>query len=140
MTPIDPIFGPVLVQVALTVTVLFWLAYARFSFIGREGIATVRDKGFPPRAVQASDNFKNQFEVPVLFYVLAVFFAVAGETTPLVLFLAWVFAGARVLHALVQLTTNVIFPWRFGFFFLSGLCVLGLTILAWAQMARGAVA
>ena len=132
---LDPIIGPLLMQLGLTLFVVFWLAYARFSYIGRHGIAKVRESGFPTRAVNASDNFKNQFEVPVVFYVLCVLFLTVLETTPLALFLAWMFVAFRYLHALVQLTFNTIFPWRFGAFLISTLAVLALFIVACVQAA-----
>ena len=130
---VNPIYGPMLLQIGLTLVVVFWLAYARFSFIGKYGLAKVRDEGFPTRAVNASDNFKNQFEVPVLFYALCIFFAEAGEVSGAVLFFAWAFVLLRYLHALVQLTSNIIFPWRFGFFFSSTICVLVLAVIASIQ-------
>ena len=132
---VSPIYGPMLAQIALALAVVFWLAYSRFSYIGKHGLKKVRTDGFPLRAVNASDNFKNQFEVPVLFYALCIFFAEAGEVTTAVLFFAWAFVGLRYLHALVQLTTNVIFPWRFGFFLASTLCAVVLTVIAVMQAA-----
>ena len=121
------ILAPMLAQVALTIAVVFWLAYTRFSYIGKHGIAKVRESGFPVRAVNASDNFKNQFEVPVLFYVLCLASVALGLTPgPFTLGVAWAFVVLRILHALVQLGKNVIFPWRFGLFVLSTICVIYL--------------
>lgn len=130
----NPIFGPFLTQIGLTLAVVFWLGYARFSFIGKHGFKAVRDNGFPRHAVNASDNFKNQFEVPVLFYALCLFFAVSGEVTAFVLLAAWAFVFLRLFHAVIQLGPNIIFPWRFGSFLLSTLCVLAMFAVAVAQV------
>lgn len=46
--------------------------------------------------------------------------------------LAWAYVGARVVHSLVQATTNVI-PRRFAMFALSSLLLLGLTGRAFAR-------
>ena len=130
---VDPIIGPFLAQIGLTIAVVFWLAYARFSYIGKHGLAKVRDEGFPVRAVNASDNLKHQFEVPVLFFAICLLFATVLETTSLVVALAWTFVVFRVLQAIVQLTTNTIFPWRFGAFFIGTLALVALYIVAVLQ-------
>ena len=98
------IMWPMLAQVGLTIAVVFWLAYTRFSYIGKHGFAKARENGFPVRAVNASDNFKNQFEVPVLFYVVCLAVVALGLTPgPFTLGVAWAFIVLRILHAFVQL-------------------------------------
>ncbi len=121
---------PFLSQIALTLVVLLWLAYTRVSvLIKKDGMAKVLDAGFPARAEKASDNFKHQFELPVLFYGLCLFAMMAGITVGYLVFLAWVFVGARVFHAGIQLGPNIIFPWRFGSFVLSAVCVVQMLIV-----------
>ncbi len=129
------IFWPMLVQISLSVAILFWLAWSRASRIAKQGISEIRKTGFPTHVVNAGDNFKNQFEVPVLFYALCLFFFVTNGVTQLVLIAAWVFVIARILHALVQLTKNVIFPYRFGAFFISSFSILVMTLLAFSRLA-----
>jgi hypothetical protein len=129
------IFWPMLVQVALSAAILFWLAWSRVSRIAKQGIGEIRKSGFPTHVNNASDNFKNQFEVPVLFYALCVFFVVTDGVTQTVLISAWVFVVARLLHALIQLTKNVIFPYRFGAFLISALAVVVMTVLAFRHLA-----
>lgn len=129
------IFWPMLVQVSLSITILFWLAWSRVSRVAKQGISEIRKTGFPTHVVNAGDNFKNQFEIPVLFYALCLFFVVTGGVTGLVLITAWVFVIARILHALVQLTKNIIFPYRFGAFFVSAIAILVMMLLAFAHLA-----
>lgn len=129
------IFWPFLAQIALTLIVLPWLAYSRVSRIAKQGMAEIAKTGFPAHVKNASDNLKNQFEIPVLFYALCLFFYVTGGVTKTVFIAAWIFIVARILHALVHLTKNIIFPYRFGAFFISVLSVLFITILAAIHMA-----
>ena len=129
----NPIYGPVLAQVALTLLVVLVLGYRRVSAFKTVGLPTIRKQGFPIKAVNTNDNLRNQSEVPVLFYVLCFWFALAGEVTALVLLLAWGFVALRYFHAFIQLTSNIIFPWRFGSFIAGTLCVLGLLIIAISQ-------
>ncbi len=70
---IQMILLPLFVQVALTFAVLFALGAVRGRAIrekavGREAVQD--DTVFPPQARQVANNFRNQFEMPVLFYVL----------------------------------------------------------------------
>jgi hypothetical protein len=76
--------------------------------------------------VQASDNFKNLFEVPVLFYVLCAI-AIAGPKIPEFLpITAWAYVGLRYLHSLIQCTYNRV-AHRFAVFFVS----FGLIVAMW---------
>ncbi len=126
----QPLVLPFLAQIALTLMVLLWLAYTRVSVLLRKGgLEQVSKSGFPPRAERASDNFKNQFELPILFFALCLFAMMSGISAPYLTILAWVFVAARVFHAAVQLGPNIIFPWRFGSFVLSAICVVQMTIL-----------
>ena len=56
--------------------------------------------------VAASDNFRNLFEMPVLFYALCAFLAITELTTPLLLACAWGYVALRAVHSYVHLTHN----------------------------------
>jgi hypothetical protein len=129
-----PLYLPLLIQVALSVIILFWLAWSRVSRIAKQGLPAIRKTGFPAHVNNASDNFKNQFEVPVLFYALCFFFIVSGGTTQLVIITAWVFVVFRLLHALIQLTKNIIFPYRFLAFLVSALAIVVMLVIAFTQV------
>ena len=129
------LYWPMLIQIAMTTAILFWLAYSRVSRIAKHGLKEIRKTGFPAHVNNASDNFKNQFEMPVLFYALCFFFIVSGEVTQIVLITAWVFTITRVVHALIQLTKNIIFPYRFLVFLVNALSIVTLIILAFIQLA-----
>ncbi len=79
---------------------------------------------------RASDNFKNLFEVPVLFYaaLLTLYVARLGDSAFLVL--AWIYVACRYAHSFIQCTFNRV-RYRFYVFFLS--CVVIATI--WSMIA-----
>lgn len=129
------IFWPMLVQITLSVSILFWLAYSRVSRIAKHGLVEIRKTGFPTHVNNASDNFKNQFEIPVVFYALCFFFVVTNGVTQVVLITAWVFVVARLVHASIQLTKNIIFPYRFLAFLVSALAVVVMVVLAFIKLA-----
>lgn len=129
-----PLYLPLLIQIALSVIILFWLAWSRVSRIAKQGLSEIRKTGFPVHVTNASDNFKNQFEVPVLFYALCFFFINAGGVNQIVVIAAWVFVVFRLIHALVHLTKNVIFPYRFLSFLISALALTVMLISAFIRV------
>ncbi|MFI5314339.1 MAG: MAPEG family protein [Myxococcota bacterium] len=58
--------------------------------------------------VEAADNFKNLFEVPVLFYVLCVSLAASEHVTPVFVAGAWLFVGLRAVHSYIHCTYNLV--------------------------------
>lgn len=55
---------------------------------------------------RAADNFRNLFEMPLLFYVLCGFLAITRLTTPLLLACAWGYVVLRACHSWIHLTNN----------------------------------
>ncbi len=79
---------------------------------------------------RASDNFKNLFEVPVLFYAALITIYALKLGTLAYLVLAWVYVLCRYAHSFIQCTFNRV-RYRFYAFFLS--CVAIATI--WTLIA-----
>lgn len=76
--------------------------------------------------VQAADNFRNLFEVPVMFYGL-VAVALATQQTPGWLVVgAWAFVGLRVVHSFIHCTYNKVMH-RLAVFLAS----FGLLVALW---------
>ena len=55
---------------------------------------------------RASDNFKNLFELPVLFQVGVLLVLVLGIASDFLAVVAWIFVAARALHSLIQCSYN----------------------------------
>ena len=55
---------------------------------------------------QAADHFKNQFEVPVLFYALCNALVVTNSVTDVQYFGAWTYVVLRAIHAWIHITYN----------------------------------
>jgi hypothetical protein len=77
--------------------------------------------------VQAADNFRNLFEVPVLFYVLAAVAIATGYVPDWLVVCAWLFFALRVLHSLIHCTYNKVYH-RLTVFVASFALVLGMWI------------
>jgi hypothetical protein len=68
--------------------------------------------------VQASDNFRNLFEVPVLFYALCAVLASAQHVSSFFVIGAWVYVALRYIHSFIHLTYNRVMH-RFAVYVLS---------------------
>jgi len=101
---------PLFVEVLLTFGVMFGMMYFRTSTL-RSGQTrfediSLREPNWPRRATQFGYSFANQFELPVLFYVLTILVIVTHHADLLFVLLAWIFVLMRVLQAVVHVTNN----------------------------------
>jgi len=134
----DPaIFLPAVAMVALTIAVVFRMFFERQRQVRSEGIQ-MRDipssSQMAARFVdtRAADNYRNLFEMPVLFYLaLGVAFA-TSQVSPLVLGLAWGYVVFRVLHSYIHCTYNRVMH-RFYAFLASNV----LLWILWSVLAVG---
>jgi hypothetical protein len=104
------ILAPLFVQVALTFALLVWMGAARIAAV-RHGETRVRDialgqPNWPPRIQQISNCYHNQFQLPMLFYVLVVLTYVLHKADYLFIIMAWVFVALRIVHAAIHTTSN----------------------------------
>jgi len=108
----DLIFGPVLVQVLLTLAtyVLLIKAKIRAMKAGEVDMArrALHDDAWPESVMKINNNIRNQFEVPVLFYVLAFALWALHAVHWAALAAAWLFAASRIVHAWIHIGTNYV--------------------------------
>jgi hypothetical protein len=101
---------PLLAQVGLTLVVLFVMGFHRRIALMRKQVRmadiALSGEAWPPKARQAANNLANQFETPVLFYVLVIVAIHVGATGPVMTGLAWAFVASRIAHAIVHLGSN----------------------------------
>ncbi len=67
---------------------------------------SLRQPNWPKAALQAGYSFQNQFELPVLFYVLTILAIIAKHADFLFVVMAWIFVLSRIAHAIVHCTSN----------------------------------
>ena len=56
--------------------------------------------------MQVGYSFQNQFELPVLFYVLTILAIITKHADLLFVVLAWIFVLSRLAHAYIHVTSN----------------------------------
>ena len=101
---------PVFVLIGLTFALLISMATARRdALVNKE--TKIKDivlwqSNWPVRATQIGNCFKNQFEIPVLFYVLIALALPLRGADLVIVILSWVFVVTRFVHAGVFVTSN----------------------------------
>lgn len=126
------IFLPVLIHILLTLSVFIALASAKKKALQEGGINEDRrglfDDAWPNKVIQINNNIRNQFELPILFYILVMMLWQLGGVNSVAIVLAWLFVGSRVLHAYIHTGTNYV-PLRRRIFTFGALMVLALSVL-----------
>jgi hypothetical protein len=69
-------------------------------------VATSKQAAEKYENTQATDNFHNLLQMPVLFYALCGFLAITRFTSPLLLACAWGYVFLRACHTWIHLTNN----------------------------------
>jgi hypothetical protein len=113
--PQSAIFAPMFLTILLTFVVWVYLYIRRISFLSASNI-TPKDltkpgklaEVSPPEVSNPSDNFKNLFEMPVIFYALVLYLFVTNQVDTTYVVAAWIFAVFRALHSAVHCTINII--------------------------------
>jgi hypothetical protein len=101
---------PVFVLVGLTFFLLIWMGAARRGALV-SGQVKVRDvvlgqQNWPTRPTQIANCFANQFEIPVLFYILIAIALPLRRADFVIVLLSWVFVVTRFAHAGIFVTSN----------------------------------
>jgi hypothetical protein len=125
---VQMILLPLFAQVLLTIALGLHLAVRRriaFAEGTRWQDIAMREPNWPKDAIIAHNAYLNQFEIPVLFYVLTILALITKQADLLFVIMAWVFVVMRYFQAAVFLSTNHV-PIRGAFF---GIGVLVLVIM-----------
>jgi hypothetical protein len=134
----DAIFSPFFAMVFLTLLVWVYLYIRRIRFITSRKLSPkeLEPGAFaqisPPTVSNPSDNFKNLFEIPMIFYALVLYLFVTKQVDPIYVNAAWVFVVFRALHSAIHCTFNRIIL-RFYFYLVA-------TIAVWFIAIRAALA
>jgi hypothetical protein len=125
---VQMILLPLFAQVLLTIALGLHMAVRRrqaFAQGTRWQDIAAREPNWPKDAIVAHNAYLNQFEMPVLFYVLTILALITKQADLLFVIMAWIFVVMRYCQAAVFVTTNHV-PIRGAFF---GIGVLVLVIM-----------
>lgn len=101
---------PVFALVGLAFALLLGMASARGRAL-KERETSLKDialgqPNWPERVTQIGNCFSNQFEIPVLFYVLIALALPLHKADLVIVLLSWVFVVTRFVHAGIFVTSN----------------------------------
>ena len=101
---------PVFVLVGLAFALLLWMATARTRALTGKEIRlkdiALGQPNWPEHATQIGNCFSNQFELPVLFYILIAVALPLRHADLVIVLLSWVFVVTRFAHAGIFVTSN----------------------------------
>ncbi len=131
---------PAMAQVLWTLVLVTWNGLVRVRALrGRRvrfaDIALSSD-AYPDDVRKISNNMHNQFETPLLFYVLLAIATYIGATGTTMVVLAWVYFATRVVHTAIHTTTNSV-PRRFYAFLVGVLSLIAMWIVIAIHLAAG---
>ena len=137
---IPMILAPLFVQVLLTFATMLGMMFFRTTALQRgetrlESIA-LREPNWPLRATLFANSFSNQFELPVLFYVLTILAMITRRADLLFVVLAWVFVLFRVLQAAVHVTSNNV-SFRGAFYGIGAIVLLIMWLIFIVKIMLG---
>jgi hypothetical protein len=118
------IFRPFLATMLLTLVVWVYMYSRRLPFIfanqldSRQMTPLELARLSPPQVSNPSDNLKNLFELPTVFYAVVLYLFATGQVDSVYLGAAWGFFLFRLLHSAVHCTFNFI-PLRFFLYVFS---------------------
>ena len=120
----NDIMSPVFAMWLLTFVVWVYMYYKRIPWITSSELTDEQMKPAvfaelqPPDVANPSDNLKNLFELPILFYGICLYLHFAGLADGIYVISAWIFVLFRLLHSIMHCTKNVVIV-RFGLYAVS---------------------
>lgn len=135
----DPIWLPFCAMALLMALVWIKLYADRLGEMRAKGIApqklaNVRAAAGQLENTAAADNFRNLFEVPVLFYALCIAIVATGGSTRALVAAAWAYVALRALHSLIHVTYNRVVH-RFLVYVTSTLLLFGMWIAFFMRLS-----
>jgi hypothetical protein len=133
---------PLFVEVILTFVLMNWMGGLRRRDFSSGAVqpqsVALREANWPRRTMQAANAYTNQFELPVLFYVLTILEWVTRHAGYVFVILAWIFVICRLLQAYVHITSNVV-RWRSMFFSIAALVLMIMWALYIVEVLTGVI-
>ena len=132
------ILAPVALLALWSMVMLAWTLTTRMGALKKMGVDISKVRGtkpnmldgvLPDKTMWVAHNYNHLMEQPTAFYAVALALAIMGMGDGLNAWLAWAYVLIRIVHSLVQATTNIV-GIRFMLFVLSSLCLVALALHA----------
>ena len=110
LVQIQLVLLPVFALVGLTFFLLLWMATARTGALKARETSlkdiALRQPNWPEKATKIGNCYSNQFEIPVLFYILIALALPLRHADLFIVLMSWVFVVTRFAHAGIFVTSN----------------------------------
>ena len=133
--PYSPLLSPMLALMVLTLLVWIYMYIRRLTYIfgnhlEAQSLSTPEaiSAALPESVNRPSNNLKNLFELPVIFYALCLLLMQLNLEDALFVGLAWTYVAVRALHSVVHCTVNWVLL-RFYIYALS-------SVVLWVMLLR----
>jgi hypothetical protein len=133
----NAIFSPFFAMILLTLIVWVYMYVRRIRFITSRQLTPkelepiVFAQLSPPSVSNPSDNLKNLFEMPIIFYALVLYLFLTKQVDMVYVTAAWGFVLFRTMHSAVHCTFNRVML-RFYLYLCSSIAV-------WLMAGRAAL-
>lgn len=133
------ILWPVFAMFFLTAAVALALVIKRFAAVSQRRVnpefyKLYRDGQEPEDVAVYTRHLTNLFEQPILFYTVVVMSYATGLASPAMVWVAWAYVAARVMHSGVHLFGNNVLL-RVRVFTLSWIALAALWVMLGLRMA-----
>jgi hypothetical protein len=127
----DLVFLPVLTHILLIFMLYIYLGRVKNRAVKEGSVdrkkTALNPKAWPEYVVKVSNNLSNQFESPILFYMLSIIYYLTGHVSSILVLIMGIYVLSRYLHAYIHVTSNYV-PYRYKFFLIGVLILLALTL------------
>jgi hypothetical protein len=133
---------PLFVEVILTFVLMLRMGALRGADLRSGAVSgadvALREPNWPKRTAQAANSFSNQFELPVLFYVLTILAWDTRHAGYIFVVLAWAFVVCRLLQAYIHVSSNV-YRLRSTFFSIGAVVLMIMWAIYIVEVLTGVV-
>ena len=134
------IFIPVLAHMLLVIGLYFLLAIRKTKAIKNRTVdrkeTALDNKAWTEDVIKLSNNIANQFETPIMFYILAVLTFLIGLVDTFSLVIMWAYVISRCIHVYVHIGSNYV-PTRMKVFALGLLLLLVMLMRLLVTLVAG---
>jgi hypothetical protein len=131
----EAVFSPFFAMILLTFIVWVYMYVRRIRFITSRKLTPKELEPIafaqlsPPSVSNPSDNFKNLFEIPILFYTLVLYLFLTKQVDTVYVTAAWGFVLFRAMHSVVHCTFNRVML-RFYLYLLASIALWFMAVRA----------
>jgi len=119
MTNEKLILLPALIHVALIFFLVFATGRGRVLAVRRGEVhpseVALDGSRWPDQLRKRANNYQNQFELPVLFYVLIALLLATRLVDPVQIIFAWLFLVSRLVHSYIHTGRNILIDRFYAF-------------------------